>query len=372
MAMQLDFAPRPSSRPSPSPNSLLRRAKTVLGAASCVALWQWPNTATAQAKDPAAARELFQQARKAADANDLETACPKFEESYRLDPAVGTLLNMAECDNRAGRLAIAWAKLQTALEQLPSTDDRRPAVQRVARDLDTRVPKLTIGIKPGTTVECTVMRDNVPIRSGSLGVRLPVDPGHHVVTVNANGRRPQQYDVDLAEGQVVEIWVEPGPSQSTSAAAWPSPAVPITPSASSTSRNAPETNAAAVGSHPQSSPKIEHQSTKSSHTIAYTVGGTGIALVGAGVIARVVAFNKQSTIDAHCPNKVCDDTGWDARRSALTLQTVSTVMLAAGAAALGIGIYLVAAEPGQEASSRVALQSVAIPGGGFASITGAF
>src|SRR5512145_1428615 len=115
----------------------------------------WPLSASAQTQDPAAARALFQEGRKAVAASDYATACPKFAESYRLEPAVGTLLNIGDCNKRQGRIATAWSNFQTALEQLAIKDERRPAVVRAVAELEKRLPKLTVGLNPGSLPETT-------------------------------------------------------------------------------------------------------------------------------------------------------------------------------------------------------------------------
>jgi hypothetical protein len=43
------------------------------------------------------AQALFDQARKAMAAHDYAEACPKFDESYKVEQALGTLLNLAVC-----------------------------------------------------------------------------------------------------------------------------------------------------------------------------------------------------------------------------------------------------------------------------------
>jgi hypothetical protein len=336
----------------------------------------WSSVASAQAKDPVAARVLFKQARSAADANDYTSACPMFEESYRLEPAVGTLLNLAACDRRAGRLAMAWAKFQTALDQLPPEDERRPAVQRDAGELEQRAPKLSIGTKPGTCSECTVTRDDVPVGRGSLGVSFPVDPGHHIIAVRAPGHKEHRYDVELAEGQVVELLVEPGKPESLAVPRENAGRVQAAGPADKQS----DSSAPAADTHSDSDGRARASAHRNkdggnvpphaAHTTAYVLGGLGVAVIGAGVITRIAAFNRQSTLDAHCPNKICDDTGWSARGSAKSLQTISTVSLVAGAAALGAGVYFLLSEPRQKESPRLTLGSVLIPGGGAVNIAG--
>ena len=67
-----------------------------------------PAPAMADTRDPAAAEALFEAGRQAATRGDWTTACPKFAESQRLDPAPGTLLNLADCEEHLGHLASAW------------------------------------------------------------------------------------------------------------------------------------------------------------------------------------------------------------------------------------------------------------------------
>src|SRR5579864_3684505 len=81
----------------------------------------------AYAPDPAdekAADALFQSARAAMDRGDLATACDRFAQSQRLDPAPGTLLNLGECEARAGKLARALAHYRDGRAGLAQSDFR--------------------------------------------------------------------------------------------------------------------------------------------------------------------------------------------------------------------------------------------------------
>ena len=190
-----------------------RTMRWFLVTAFCGASWLLPAVSWAQTGDPAAARALFQEARKAADTGDYTTACPKFADSYRLDAAIGTLLNIADCEQHLGHIARAWVTFQKALDQLPKNDDRRAMVEKAASSLEKRLPHLSVRLAATVPKEATVERDGVLVGTSSLGIALPISTGHHIVTVKAPGHQEQRYEIDVAEGQSRELLCEPGAAE---------------------------------------------------------------------------------------------------------------------------------------------------------------
>src|SRR5262245_61539276 len=95
-------------------------------------------SARADATDPPSAEALFRAARQSQTAGDIGKACDLFEESYRLDPAGGTLLNLAACEERAGRITKAWELYRRVVDTLPAGDDRIALAEAREKELAPR------------------------------------------------------------------------------------------------------------------------------------------------------------------------------------------------------------------------------------------
>jgi len=275
-------------------------------------------------RDPAAAEELFRQGRAASEKRDYATACAKFRESNRLDPAVGTVFNIADCEEKLGRLATSWTLFQEVVQRLPASDDRRGIAEKRAQKLEPRVPKLSIHLAHSERTDVVVKRDGVSLGNASLDTALPVDPGDHTVVVEAPGTRPAEFHTTVVEGQSSTLEVNVGES----APAGSSAITPQTPEPAS--------------SRPASA----------NHTAAYLVGGIGAAGLVTGIVAGVLTLNKKSTVNSECVGKECSQAGLDAANSGKTLGVITTVGLVTGAVGLGAATYLFVSAPAPTESTR--------------------
>jgi tetratricopeptide (TPR) repeat protein len=286
----------------------MRRLFVVLGALSLLAL---APVAHAQDQNAAAAEVLFRDGRAAADQGDYKTACAKFHESNRLDPAVGTLFNIADCEEKLGHLATAWTSFKEVAQRLPSDDERRAIASQRSAALEPRLPRLRIRLGHGVPSGSRVRRDGVELGAASLDTDLPVDPGQHRIDVTMPGIVKQpHYEVFLAEGETktAEVQLEADDALFPAKAETP----PVAP--------------------PRSGTK----------TLGLVVGGVGLAAALTGVVTGILVLDRKQTVDQNCnADKLCNSQGLDAARSGKTLGIVTTVALATGAVGLGAGTYLV-------------------------------
>src|SRR5262245_3168255 len=104
--------------------------------------------ALAQQGDKAAAETLFTEGRTLMQAGRYDVACDNLAESQRLDPAVGTLLNLADCREHQGRTATAWAIWleAAAAARTAGQAERESLARQRAEALKTRLVTLTIEV----------------------------------------------------------------------------------------------------------------------------------------------------------------------------------------------------------------------------------
>lgn len=264
-------------------------------------------TARADGESAAAAENLFVRARALMDGGDASAACPLFAESERLDPAVGTLLNLAECYEAVGRVASAWA----AYRDMETLATRRGQSLRAehaaskARELEPKLPYLTVSVAPRDRAPgLVVKRDAAPIAEAVWGVSIPVDPGRHHVVAHAEGHVDWDAWETVGLGEKKGIVVPPLAVASK----------PVAPRASSGSFAKP---------------------------FGATLLGIGAAGVAAGLAFGAVALADDRTARAdHCSAIDCDARGVELQSRAHDWATASTAVFFAGLGVATIGLVV--------------------------------
>jgi hypothetical protein len=313
------------------------------------------------------AEALFREGRTLIEAGNVAAACDKFEASQRLDPAAGTLTNLAACRERLGQLTRAREAWQAALAVMKTDDPRRTPTLRRAEQLDARIPKITISAGPDAPADMVVMRDGLELSRASFGVALPVDPGPHEFTVLAPGRQKRRYVVKAEESKSIVLVVEVGAADNAA----PAPALE------------PKTTAPS-----SAGTRSRHNWRPAFRTTGVILGGVGTAGLVVGGLFGALAVREKDRMETACTEFegtfYCDESGLDAADRGDRYASISTVTLIAGGAALALGtvVYVlaprkpgVAPKRGRSASSGHAsakLEAAPLPGGATVSFTAQF
>jgi hypothetical protein len=233
--------------------------------------------------DPNTADALFRQGRDLFGAKKYDAACPKLEESYKLDPQGGTAFLLGECFEAVGRFASASTQYNAALEvaQRKGQADRVAKVKARLDAVAPKIPKLTVSVAPSlkTTAGLEVTRDATPLATASWDTPLPVDPGPHVVDATAPGKQKWEHTFDLAPGASGSILVD---------------ALTDEPAAATSG------GGATAGPEPHGSFFRDNQ-----RTIAYAAGGAGAVGVVVGSVMLANAFSKNDAINAAVAHGEC-------------------------------------------------------------------
>lgn len=168
-----------------------------------------PAAPTSEAR--AMAETLFFTGRGLMEAKRYAEACSKFEESYRLDPAAGTLLNLAVCHEKQGKIASAWGEFKHALSDAKKAgrEDREKLATEHIELLEPDLPYMKITVPAAARVPgLEVVRNGSVLTQGAWDAELPVDPGAVEIVTRAPGYKPRTQKVTIEKRQHLAVTIE--------------------------------------------------------------------------------------------------------------------------------------------------------------------
>jgi hypothetical protein len=331
----------------------VRRVSSLLG----VLVFSFALHGGAQSKaggNRAAAEALFNQGRQLMTAGKFVEACPKFEASQQLDPGLGTMLNLAECYEKTGRTASAWAEYREAipLARAAGAKARQDLATERAKALEERLSTLTIRAmtNPEDGANLEVRRDGVPVQPAELGSPIPVDPGEHVIEAVAPGKQAWSTKVQVG-ADAAKVAVDIPKLEPAGAEGAPATAPPV---AATTDLSAP--------------PASQPSSWSGQHTAAVITGGVGVVGLGLGAFFGLRASDKWSDAKDACSNypQGCDTGAADMGKSAEESAKISNIGFIAGGALLATGAVLFFTAPTKKENVALVL------GPGSAFVKGSF
>ncbi|HEY5928436.1 MAG TPA: tetratricopeptide repeat protein [Kofleriaceae bacterium] len=251
-------------------------------------------------EDPLKADKIFEEAQKLKEAGNTAEACKKYDEALQYNHnAVGTLLNVALCNETAGKYATAvkhytqardLAREHNLVEHRKAAEDKlvivTPLVARVAIAFAEQAPNMKLVID-----ETIIPLDKTD--------DIVIDPGSHHIVVTAPDRVPWETTVALEKSQAKAIAV----------------------------------------------PKLGYPVTnKGRRTVGIILSASGVAMIATGIGLGMFANSKydgQIGPGKNCVNPPnCNPEGYRITHDALTYATFGTYIGIAGVGVAAVGAYL--------------------------------
>ncbi|NUP07039.1 MAG: hypothetical protein HOW73_13375 [Polyangiaceae bacterium] len=274
------------------------------------------------------AEKLFQEGRDLVQSGRVEEACPKFQESLALEFAMGTLLNLAECEAIAGRTATAWARFGELEKKarFAGQADREEYARKRIEELAPQLTYVELRLPKGVPVERLEI-DEKELSAATYGHPLPLDPGEHAVVVTSEGSTYRTtFEVPKAGGRL-SVDIELG-------------------------------DAHRLSSGDKSQPSGDGASGVDPRHVAGWIGvALGVVGLGVGTYMGARASMLSDVVDASCDDRFCDADGLEAFDQGKTLANGATIAFAISGPVLaaGTGVLIWATvEPRTSASIQVA------------------
>jgi hypothetical protein len=264
-------------------------------------------TSRVRAQTPEA-EVLFREGKRLLEEGELEQACEKLEASERLAPEGGTELNLADCWERIGRTASAWAMFLKAAGNAKKPARAAEARRRAAL-LKDQLVYLTIEVSAEADREdLEITRNDQVVDRALWNQAVPVDPDKYTITARAPKHEEWSTATRLKTKDKVVV-------------------VPKLDKAAANKR----------ARRPNETPASTAPNKYRGLSIGLAIGGA--AAIG---IATAFAFHSrglQEDSDAICPTTTCGDTGaLDLNRRARLEGWVANIGWGLGAAAVAAAI----------------------------------
>ena len=158
-----------------------------------------------------AATALFEQGRQLAEAGQKDAACDKFESSLRLDPQIGTKLNVADCREDKGRFVEAYELFESAAIDAERTQKTgRATFARQRMDvLAKKLVRVTLSIAEPELPGLTITVGNRSVAQADWSKVHVLAAGRYTVVASAPGKRAQHFQKTAAAGAEVAIAIAP-------------------------------------------------------------------------------------------------------------------------------------------------------------------
>ena len=244
----------------------------------------------------AAAEALFDQGLKLMRDGQYVEACKRLESSQAMDPAIGTMLYLADCYEKQGRIASAWALFREASSAARQSGqaDRAEAGRQRADNLESQLSTLIIEVPQAHAVaDMVVSRNGITLPSASWGIAIPVDPGQHSISASAPNYETWEKTIVIDRNTAQTTVSVPKLTEAPEPVA-PPPATEVAEPAPSEKGDTNDWQR--VDTEPQIDPGLGD----TQRIIGLVVGGVGVVTLGVGVFFGHRAVSRASVVEDLC------------------------------------------------------------------------
>lgn len=174
-----------------------------------------PAEAEVSDSDKAKAEKLFEEGRALMAEGKYDQACAKLEQSHKVRPGIGALFNLADCNEKRGKLATAYKQFVEVAERTKAAlqeEREKVARERIAK-LEARIARVRI-IVPSTNKVKYVKIDGEKLDKADYNQPLPIETGEHVVIAEttSDSGEPFEETIEIEEvGKTVTVTIPVSP-----------------------------------------------------------------------------------------------------------------------------------------------------------------
>jgi hypothetical protein len=312
-----------------------------MGLLACVVCYSLDARAQTSTADRTLATQLFDDAERLMDEDRPGLACPKYAESQRRDPQLGTLLHLADCYERIGRTASAWVAFKDAIEIATSrnatgaNEPREQTARGRAARLEGLVSRLIISVAQPDIDGLEIRHDGELVVRAAWGSAVPVDPGSYTITASAPRKKSWTQIVTVGSNAVRANVIVP--------------MLEDEPGLGSPSQRTVRAPVGELHKGRASGDPAENTAGNAQRVFGLVVGGVGVASLATGAVFGLLRNDNVARRDAICPSDKCtlleasriEELSTTAKSNAMAFNVAAGI----GATALVMGVVLVLTAP---------------------------
>lgn len=265
------------------------------------------------AADSETALQLYKDGKGLREKGDLQGALGKLRAAYALVQTPITALELGKTQVAIGQLIearevlLSVARIPVRNNESSKAAEARVEAEALAAELRPRLASLTVRPKGTSDAPPKISVDGVVVPPDAATVPRVLNPGAHIIVVEANGQRVQS-EVTLAEAQTRDVEID-----------------------------LPARGAAVPVVEPPVTPPPQEQEKKRS-PLVYIGFGTAIVGIGVGTVAGILTLSKASTLKDSCRDGHCPPSSQSDLDGVSTTGTISTIGFVVGAAGAVLGV----------------------------------